>query len=191
MSNYLPFLCPTNKLDNTTQQKLLKNSNVISIQNDSVFNSVRRIIYKLDDSMCAIIYVGFMHNSLALLMQISELYLKTIQKFGKIDYKSEDFYLDTDKGKARIPIFTSLFLRQPALHDPYFIHYADEVFIGQQYMADEIKSSKDLDERLLVSIYLGRKLFKESEKAQLDKPDSSYSKEISYGIRLLFHIFGG
>lgn len=191
MSNYLPFLCPTDKLDNTTRQKLLNNILAVSVQSDSAFNSVRRIVYKLDDSLCGIVYIGFMHNSLALLLQISELYLKSIQKFGRIDFKSEDFYLDTDKGKAKIPLFTEIFLKKPCLHQPYIIHYADEVFIGQQYLAEEIKNNEDLNKRLISFIILGRKLYQESDKAQLDKPNSSYAKEISYGIKLLIHVFGG
>ncbi|WP_147347070.1 hypothetical protein [Segatella copri] len=177
-------------LDDKTRKLLLSNPIVTSFEDDDLkqFQKIQRICY-MHDNCCAIIYVGYMYTTIAYMIQLSNLYINTVNEFGKIDFENNQFYLDINKGKKYIPYFTTLFLKRQCLEEPYFLinGEAGEIFVAQQFYVDDIKTQTDFTKRVYGLFQIGRKLYQEQEKAKVNLKKVSYAREIAMGIKFLLH----
>lgn len=135
--DYLPFISSFEMLDDRTRKLLLSNPVVTSFEDDDLkqFQKIQRICY-MHDNCCAIIYVGYMYTTIAYMIQLSNLYINTVNEFGKIDFENNQFYLDINKGKKYIPYFTTLFQKRQCLEEPYFLinGEAGEIFVVNSCM---------------------------------------------------------
>lgn len=188
--DYLPFISSFEMLDDKTRKLLLSNPIVTSFEDDDLkqFQKIQRICY-MHDNCCAIIYVGYMCTTIAYMIQLSNLYINTVNEFGKIDFENNQFYLDINKGKKYIPYFTTLFLKRQCLEEPYFLinGEAGEIFVAQQFYVDDIKTQTDFTKRVYGLFQIGRKLYQEQEKAKVNLKKVSYAREIAMGIKFLLH----
>ncbi len=194
-NKYLPFISAISSLSPTLQSKLKQKkiaTEVHKCDKTSPFVNLQTTALKLDEDRCAVMYVGYMFSTAVFMIQIDELYLRTLDKFGKIECNSSgqyDFYLDTEKGKRNVPFFTELFLNQNEVHVPCIIHFGD-IFVAQQFYENELEDEEFM-KKCMDTIKLGLKLHQEYENARVDNSNSSYTREIAYGIKLLLHIIGG
>lgn len=188
--DYLPFISSFEMLDDKTRKLLLSNPIVTSFEDDDLkqFQKIQRICY-MHDNCCAIIYVGYMYTTIAYMIQLSNLYINTVNEFGKIDFENNQFYLDINKGKKYIPYFTTLFLKRQCLEEPYFLinGEAGEIFVAQQFYVDDIKTQTDFTKRVYGLFQIGRKLYQEQEKAKVNLKKVLYAREIAMGIKFLLH----
>lgn len=188
--DYLPFISSFEMLDDRTRKLLLSNPVVTSFEDDDLkqFQKIQRICY-MHDNCCAIIYVGYMYTTIAYMIQLSNLYINTVNEFGKIDFENNQFYLDINKGKKYIPYFTTLFQKRQCLEEPYFLinGEAGEIFVAQQFYVDDIKTQTDFTKRVYGLFLIGKRLYQEQEKAKVNLKKVSYAREIAMGIKFLLH----
>lgn len=120
----------------------------------------------MHDNCCAIIYVGYMYTTIAYMIQLSNLYINTVNEFGKIDFENNQFYLDINKGKKYIPYFTTLFLKRQCLEEPYFLinGEAGEIFVAQQFYVDDIKTQTDFTKEYMGFFKLVENFIKSKKK---------------------------
>lgn len=188
---FLPFYSNVSDFDEQTQGWLASRNFVMSFSKgeDTMFNNIQRIIYK-NNSRCCVVYVGYTVTDIYFMIQISELYIKAVSTYGKIDLEKDDAYLKGSIAKKRIPVFYEIFLRKACEHDAFFeIEPASmEMLCVQAYEIGEMKTEDDFKKGVFMIMKIGQRIHEEYENAIETDKKSSAARDIAAIIRLFFYL---
>lgn len=186
---FYPFYSDISVLSSDLKNKLLNKNISISFSKGegTEFDNIQTVVIKNGDR-CSVVYVGYTVNDIHFMIQVTELYFKTIRDYGKIDVEKDAMFLYESIAKKRIPFFHDIFIHKGGGHNPkfYIEPFQIEFFCIQSYKIGEIKTESDFKQSIMRIMQIGRKLYAENENAAEAEKRTSLAKEIGALIKMYF-----
>lgn len=185
---WLPFITPYESLSQEARTPLLRGefvSMTLAPFNKMPFDKILQFSFNgKDTNTAAVVYVGVLAASMAVMIEITELWSIAMYAYGAYD-DDGNLCLATSKSEHALPTFTKLFINRQEMGVPHFLPEDDKRFLAIQVPANSFDSDKEFYNIIGGVVNIGYQLISEIKKANIS---SHLSFDLSTAIRVLLHI---
>ena len=185
--NWLPFITSIDNLSSEAKAPLLRGEFVSMVKAPFgyyAFNKLLQFSFNGKNNNAAIVYVGSLYASMAVMIEITELWETVMYAYGVYDDDGH-LCLASAKSESRLPVFTEIFKHRQEVGLPHFLPEDGRRFLAVQIMANSFDTDKEFYDIIGGILKLGYQLYNEVDKANIR---SHASLDLSTAIRALLHI---
>lgn len=185
--SWLPFLTKLDNLSSEAKLPLLQGkfcSRSVAPFNIIPFEGILQFSFNCKDNQAAIVYVGLLKATFAILIEITDIWETAMYAYGMWnDDGSRSLVIN--KSERKLPLFTKIFCNPAYEKDiPFFLYENGKRLLGVQKTMSDVDTEEKLYNSIGDMLKLGYNLVKEIDKAHL-----SYSYlDVSTIIKALLHI---
>lgn len=152
--------------------------------NKSPFDKILQFSFNGKNDNVAIVYVGVLAGSLAVMIEITELWSTAMYAYSCYD-DDGNLCLATSKSESKLPLFTKLFINRQEMGVPHFLPEDGKRFLAVQISSNSFDSDKEFYDIIGGVLKMGYQLIQEIDNANIK---THLSFDLSTAIKTLLHI---
>lgn len=185
--SWLPFITPISSLSEEAKAPLLRGEFVSMTKapfSHYAFQEIIQFSFNGKDNNAAVVYVGVLYTSLAVMINISDLWDTAMYAYGAYDDDC-NLCLATSKSETKMPLFTEIFKHRQELGVPHFLPEDGKRFLALQVLENSFNSDKEFYDIIGGVLKIGYKLYDELKRANIS---SHCTLDLATILRTLIHI---